>query len=91
MLQRVHVIISGKVQGIFYRSFVKENAEELKLTGYVKNAPSNKVEAVFEGQQEQVETMLQRCKKGPKLAVITNMEIKKEKPTKEWKEFRIIR
>lgn len=91
MLKRMRVTITGRVQGIFYRTFIKENAEELQVKGYVKNLPTGQVEAVFEGQGEKINEMLKRCKKGPKLAMIKNIEIKEERPTKEWTAFIVLR
>ena len=91
MLKRVHLIISGHVQKIFFRSFIKENADKLGIKGYVKNLPSGEVEAVCEGQKESIDAMVRVCKKGHKLAVVENIEIKEEKPTKEFTSFTIMR
>ena len=91
MLKRMHVIISGHVQGIFFRTFIKENAQQLDIKGYVKNLPAGEVEAVFEGQKENIEKMVLVCKKGHKLASIEKIDIKEEKPTKEFSGFAIIR
>ena len=91
MLKRIHVTISGKIQGIFFRSFVKENASQLNLKGYVKNLPSGEVEAVFEGQKECIDKIITICKKGHKLASVDNINIKEERPTKDLKDFTIIK
>jgi len=91
MLKRIHITINGHVQGIFFRSFIKENASNLNLKGYVKNLPSGEVEAVFEGQKECIDKMMIICKKGHKLASVDNIEIKEERPTKEFEGFTIAR
>lgn len=91
MLKRMFVVISGHVQRVFFRSFIKENADKLKIQGYVKNLPSGEVEAVFEGQKENVDAMMQVCKKGHKRAIVEGIKAIEQKPTKEFTSFTIIR
>ncbi len=62
---RAHVYVSGRVQGVFFRAFVSEKAMELGLTGWVKNIPDGRVEAVFEGEKEKVEQVIVTCREGP--------------------------
>lgn len=78
-MKRVHVFIKGRVQGVFFRSFVKKNALELKLNGWVKNLEDNSVEAVFEGENKEVEEMLKLCKKGPIGAKVKSLEVLEER------------
>ena len=59
MNTRVHVLVSGKVQGVFFRSSTKNMAEELGLSGWVRNLADGRVEALFEGKKEVVETMIE--------------------------------
>lgn len=66
----VHVLISGFVQGVGYRQFVKSNARKLGLTGYVTNLPDKRVEALFEGGEESIQEMIKLCKKGPFLSEV---------------------
>jgi acylphosphatase len=87
---RAHVLISGRVQGVWFRASTKEKADELKIKGWVKNTPDGKVEAVFEGPKEKVEEIIKWCHHGPVLARVTNIDIKWEKPTKEYTDFRIV-
>ena len=61
---RARVLISGKVQGVFYRAHTKKKADELGLNGWVKNLDDGRVEAVFEGPKEKVEKMVKWCWKG---------------------------
>jgi acylphosphatase len=72
---QVHVVISGQVQGVWYRASTKEKAEELGLTGWVKNIAHGNVEAVFEGEESSVNEMIAWCRKGPPLALVTDVKI----------------
>ena len=87
-MKRVHIKIEGTVQGIFFRKFIKENADKLNLKGWVKNI-KNYVEAVFEGSTSNVHKMLILCKVGPKGANITSLNFKEEQVKNE-KSFEII-
>lgn len=75
MNTRVHVFISGKVQGVFFRSGTKEKAEELNLKGWVRNLADGRVEAVFEGEEGNVERMAQWCREGPEYARVDEVEV----------------
>jgi acylphosphatase len=75
MKTRVHLIISGQVQGVWYRASTKEKAEELGLFGWVKNTTHGKVEAVFEGEEPMVNEMISWCRKGPPLALVTDVKV----------------
>jgi|SRR3989344_6321698 len=86
MLKRNKVIISGEVQGVFFRKFVYEHAVKLGLKGYVKNTEEGSVEAVFEGEEKNVNEMVKLCKKGPREAKVKNITLIKEKFLDE-KEF----
>lgn len=87
---RVHVIISGNVQGVGYRYFIKREAEKLGLTGYVCNLQDGGVEALFEGEREKIEEMVEKCKKGPFLSEVKNVEVKEKPGNKEFSDFQII-
>lgn len=68
------VFVSGFVQGVGYRQFVKQSAKQIGLTGWVKNLPDNRVEAVFAGSKEQIEKMISLCQKGPFLSEVKDMQ-----------------
>ncbi|HSX40410.1 MAG TPA: acylphosphatase [Candidatus Saccharimonadales bacterium] len=70
----LHVFISGQVQGVGYRRFVKRHAQKLGLTGWVRNIPDRRVEATFSGSKEQIDEILKICKKGPFLSEVTRVE-----------------
>lgn len=71
---KVHILISGKVQGVFYRAYTKEEADKLGLTGWVKNRDDGKVEAVFVGDKNRIEKMVNWCWKGSPGAVVDKVE-----------------
>lgn len=71
----VHMYISGTVQGIGFRQYVKYKAKSLDITGWVKNLPDSRVEALLEGSPENVKKMVEICKKGPFLAQVKKVDI----------------
>jgi acylphosphatase len=79
-LIRAHVLISGRVQGVGYRYATVDTASQLGLTGWVRNLPDSRVEAVFEGVQEVVEEMVRWCHIGPPAAVVQNVVVEYEEP-----------
>ncbi|PJE81263.1 acylphosphatase [Candidatus Pacearchaeota archaeon CG10_big_fil_rev_8_21_14_0_10_32_42] len=79
MKKAVRLYISGLVQGIFFRGFVKENAEKLNLKGFVRNLEDGRVETFFEGNPDEVRKMIELCKKGPKHSEVKKVEEKLEK------------
>lgn len=89
MRARVHVWISGEVQGVFFRSSIRSQAALRQLKGWVKNLMDGRVEAVFEGDKENVDDVLVFCREGPPGSKIDNLEVKWEKPTSSFKEFEI--
>lgn len=72
---RARVFISGFVQGVGFRQFIKRNASKLGLTGWVRNLPDNRVEAVFCGSKEKINEAISLCRKGPFLAEVKDVEI----------------
>ncbi|MDD5154776.1 MAG: acylphosphatase [Thermodesulfobacteriota bacterium] len=72
---RAHVIINGRVQGVFFRYATQEEATRLGLKGWVKNRRDGQVEAVFEGDEATVEKMLKWCHQGPPHAVVNKVDV----------------
>ena len=89
MKTNVHVIISGRVQGVWFRASTKQKAEQLGLTGWVRNTHDGNVEAVFEGEERTVNQMIGWCYTGPPLSKVNNVEIKKQNPTNGFDDFSI--
>jgi acylphosphatase len=79
---QVHVFISGTVQGVGFRQFVKHNARKLGITGWVRNLTDGRVEAILQGEQQQIERLIALCEKGPFLAEVGDISITRE-PIKE--------
>jgi acylphosphatase len=79
--KRAHIFASGKVQGVFYREGARKKAEKLGVSGWIKNLPDGRVEAVFEGNQPQVEEMIDWARKGPFWAKIEALDV-------AWEDFR---
>ena len=71
----VHIFISGFVQGVGFRQFIQRIAQDLGLTGWVRNIPDNRVEAVFAGPKENIEKIISVCKKGPFLSEVRDVEV----------------
>lgn len=88
---QAHVFISGFVQGVGYRHFVKKNAKGLGLTGWVKNLPDGRVEAAFEGPKEKLEQMIALCKKGPFISEVEDVTVEWGMKEGEYTDFIIIR
>src|SRR5438067_13066010 len=86
-----HLLIKGKVQGVFYRATAREVAEQLNITGWVKNTDEGHVEAMITGDDKQVEKFIAWCKKGPPKAVVTNIDVEDVAEEKTFQEFKIIR
>ncbi len=89
-MSRAHVYVSGVVQGVFFRMHTKRMADSVGVTGWVRNLPDGRVEAVFEGRKRDVEKMIDWCKKGPSGAIVKSIEIEWLDYKGEFKNFRII-
>jgi len=79
-MKRLHVWISGRVQGVFFRDRTRRAALSLRLRGWVRNLPDGRVEALFEGEDADVDSMLEWCRTGPPLASVGNVDVLEEKP-----------
>jgi acylphosphatase len=89
-VKRVHVVVSGRVQGVFYRATCADTARRLELGGWVRNLPDGRVEAVFEGPEGRVDQMVEWCRRGPELAHVDLLEVVPE-PVAGEREFRVAR
>ena len=89
MQKRLELIISGKVQGIFFRKFIKEKADLLNLRGFVQNEPNGTLKAIAEGEENKLKELVIYAKTGPKLAQITDLKTSWSNPTNEFKQFDI--
>ncbi len=89
MGSRAHLLISGKVQGVFYRANARDEARRLGLAGWVKNLPDGRVEAVVEGEEEQVKKLIDWCHQGPPPAAVTAVDVRWEDYRGEFTNFQV--
>ena len=89
MKKSVRLYINGTVQGVFYRDFIKQNAEKLDIRGFVRNLEDGRVEVFLEGSIENVDKMTEICKTGPKHSQIRSVEVKEEK-FQDFKTFKVL-
>lgn len=88
-MQQCHVFISGNVQGVGYRYFVKSHARKLGITGWVRNTEDGGVEAVLQGEKEMIDVILEQCRKGPFLAEVEHVGFDWEEEIESYTEFLI--
>jgi acylphosphatase len=89
-MRRVHVFVSGRVQGVNFRWNTKIFADKLGVNGWVRNLPDGRVEIVAEGDEKEIERFLNYVKKGPLLAKVSKVEIKEEEYENEFDGFSIV-
>lgn len=82
-MARLRVSVYGQVQGVFFRDSCRQEADRRGVSGWVRNADDGSVEAVFEGDPEEVEAMCRWCQAGPSHAEVESVETAKESPTGE--------
>lgn len=80
MITRAHVVVRGRVQGVFFRAEARDRAASLGLGGWVCNNPDGTLEAVFEGERERVQSLVDWCRRGPALAEVENVDVAWEEP-----------
>jgi len=78
--KRAHVYVSGRVQGVFFRATTRDNAQEKGVDGWVKNLDDGRVEAVFEGDPDAVDAMVDFCYEGSDMASVSTVEVEEEEP-----------
>ena len=89
MKARAHVFVSGRVQGVLFRSETKHEAETRGVKGWVRNLPDGRVEAVFEGEEEDVKALIAFCSRGPLGAIVADVNLTWENHTGKFDDFRI--
>ena len=86
---RVHAIISGRVQGVFFRMETQRAARRFGVCGWVRNRRDGTVEALFEGDKDRVDAILDWCKQGPPHAHVTDVKLDRREFTGEFETFEI--
>ena len=87
--KRVHLLISGRVQGVYFRQGMMETAEKNNVLGWVRNLPDNRVEAILEGNNPNVDAVIEWAHFGPAGSVVDELKISEENFTGEFREFEI--
>jgi acylphosphatase len=88
---RVHLTIRGRVQGVYFRASTAYEAQNLGLTGWVRNCPDGSVEAVVEGDKNKVENLITWCRRGPRGAQVESIDVEWRNSRREFQDFRIKR
>ncbi len=88
---RAHVWITGRVQGVFFRAYTRDAAQRIGVTGWVRNLPDGRVEAVLEGEMDKVEAMIEWCREGSPLSRVETVEIIEEVYTGNFDRLEITR
>ena len=86
-MKRVHIVISGYVQGVFFRNNTKTKARKLGLKGFVRNAPNGDVEVVAEGNEKEINELIDFCRKGPMLSCVANLKLEYQEFKGEFDDF----
>lgn len=89
MKKSVRLYITGTVQGVFFRAFVKENAERYNVKGFTRNLEDGRVEVFLEGDVDSVNKMVGLCEKGPKHSQIKKVDVKPER-FQDFKNFKVL-
>jgi len=87
--KRIRALISGRVQGVFYRASTRDEAKRLGLTGWVRNLRDGRVELVAEGSEEAIKKLISWCWDGPPYAKVEEVLVQEEEPTGEFEDFEI--
>lgn len=89
MKVRAHVFVSGRVQGVFFRSDTRYEANRRRVTGWVRNLSDGRVEAVFEGEKDDVDKLIEFCRRGSPGARVTKVDFQWEDYTGGFRGFEI--
>ncbi len=89
MKARAHVVVSGRVQGVFFRSETQDEANRRNVSGWVRNLPDGRVEAVFEGEKEDVDRLIEFCRRGPPGARVSRVDVHWEDYVGEFRGFKV--
>jgi acylphosphatase len=88
---RANILVSGRVQGVFYRSSAMQEAQRLGIQGFIQNLPDGAVEAVVEGAEDAVEQFVVWCRSGPPSAQVEGVRVRFSPPRGEFRTFSIVR
>ncbi len=86
---RAHIVVTGRVQGVFFRAFTQERAVALGLFGWVRNRRDGRVEIMVEGERERIERLIASVKEGPPLSAVEEADVEWQDYEGSFDEFRI--
>ena len=86
-MKQAHIYISGFVQGVGFRAYIRSKARKVNVTGWIRNLSDDRVEGVFQGSAENIESLISFCRKGPFFAQVTDVVIDWEDVTESFAEF----
>ncbi len=86
---RMHLVITGRVQGVWYRGSAQSEAQGLGLSGWVRNRADGDVEVVAEGPRAALEALVEWCRNGPPMAHVEDVQVRWEEPLQETQDFHI--
>lgn len=89
MKERAHILISGWVQGVFFRDQTQKWATSLHLTGWVRNLKDGRVEVTAEGEKESIQDLISKLEQGPSLSRVDNVDVTWEEYKGEFRDFKI--
>lgn len=89
MKKSIRLVLTGNLQSMFFKQFIKENAEINNIRGFMRNLPEGKVEIFIEGNKEDVDEMKSICTTSPKYSTIRNVEEKEER-FQDFKDFKVL-
>jgi acylphosphatase len=82
-IKQARIILKGKVQGVFFRDFAKQNANKMGIVGYARNTKEGTVEIVAQGEERKLEDFIRLCKKGPIFAKVESADVSYEAAAEE--------
>lgn len=90
-MQRLHLFISGQVQGVYFRESARRQAADYNVMGWARNLPDGRVEIVAEGTEYAVGMLAKWCQTGPERARVRHVEVLSEPATGEFSSFEVVR
>lgn len=90
MQSRAKIIVKGLVQGVGFRFFTVQEAQDLNLLGTVKNLPNGAVEVIAEGEKSMVHTLIKNLRVGPRHSRVTSVDVEWQEPQNDFTTFRVI-
>jgi acylphosphatase len=91
MDKQAHIVVHGKVQGVWYRASTQKVARSLGLRGWVRNLPTGEVEILAQGDEQAVKELIQWCYQGPPAAEVTKVDVEWEEPGRPFGDFEVRR